>query len=93
MRGSPFVPEKTRVSFTAARARNRAGFWIPWHVIRRFLDQHVTILGADAGGGGWRTILVASALRWSGRNKRSFRLQYLKMHRFPMSVKKGSYKR
>lgn len=89
MRGSPFVPVKGKVSRTASRGRAGGGIWIPWHVIRRFLDQHVTILGSDAGGGGWRTMLVASALRWSGRHKRSFRPQYLKMHRFPMSVKKG----
>ena len=87
MRGSPFVPLKAKVSRTASRGRAGGGIWIPWHVIRRFLDQHVTILGAP--GGGWRTMLVASALRWSGRHKRSFRPQYLKMHRFPMSARKA----
>jgi len=92
MHGSPFVPVKAKVSRTASRGRNLGGIWIPWHVIRRFLDLHVTILGSDSGGG-WRTALVPSALRWSGRNKRSFRAQYLKMHRFPMSVRKGGDKR
>jgi len=95
MRASPFVPATIKAgAFRSGSGRSQflrqtgGKIWIPWHVLRRFLGQRTTIIAADDSGQRWRTALIDSVLRWTGRNKRSFRRQYLKMHRFPVSTKK-----
>jgi hypothetical protein len=70
-----------------SQRKNGVPIWIAWHVISRFLNAHVTIVQAGGDGQRWRTELMVSALRWSGRGKRSFRRQWLKSHSFTRLVK------
>ena len=66
---------------------NGVDIWIPWHVVSRFLRFHVTIAKTDDSGQRWHTRFLPSALRWSGRNKRSFRAHNLKTSVFPRSTR------